>query len=111
MSILFYDHLIDKTEIKAKLDELNLPEDKRSKFKTMIDEILHAGILEYILQKLHPHNHATFLSQLERAPYDPELIRYLKQYADEKIEEGIEKESERIIKLVLRDLRKAQVTN
>lgn len=108
MSILFYDHLIDKSQIKAKLTELDLPEEKQSKFKTIIDDILHAGILEFILQKLHPHHHQTFLGQLDRAPYDPELIKYLQQYADERIEELIEKESQRIIKLVLRDIKDSE---
>lgn len=105
MSILFYDHLINKNEIQTQLENLELPEDKKTKFKTMIDEIIHAGILEYLLQKLHPHHHATFLGQLERAPYDPELLSYLKQHIDERIENAIENESQRIVKLVLKDLK------
>ena len=105
MSILFYDHLVNKNDIHKQLDNLELPEDNKNKFKIMVDEILHAGIVEFLLQKLHPHHHHNFLSQLERAPYDPELLTYLKQYADDKIEEGIEKESQRIINLVLKDIR------
>ncbi len=104
MSILFYDHLINKNEIQTHLDNLELPEERKTKFKKMIDEIIHAGILEYLLQKLHPHHHATFLSQLERAPYDPEILSYLKQHIDERIEEAIEHESQRIAKLVIKDL-------
>lgn len=104
MSILFYDHLVNRDEINLKLEKLELQEQEKSKFKTLIDEILHAGVMEFILQKLHPHDHATFLNQLERAPYDPELLSYLKKHIDEKIEESIEKESNRILNLVLKDI-------
>ncbi len=105
MSILFYDHLINLDHIRLYLEKLDLPEEKRSQFKTMIDDILHAGLMEYILQKLHPHHHHTFLTQLERAPYDPELLTYLKQNADTNIESALEKEGQRLIRLILKDLK------
>lgn len=105
MAIIFYDHLIDITTIESKLDGMGLKPKKRAKFKSMIDDILHAGLLEFILQKLHPHNHKTFLSQLDHAPYDPELISYLKQHIDDKIEFEIQQESQRLQKLIMKDLR------
>lgn len=104
MSILFYDHLIDRTPIHLHLQTLDIPQQKKDSFKQKIDDIIHSGILEVILQKLHPHHHHTFLDQLKNAPYDPHLLVYLKNNAGEDIEKEIIQQSERLIKLILKDL-------
>lgn len=101
--LLFYDHLIDKREILMIIESLPAPDDKKSKFKTMVDDILHTGILEFILQKLHPHKHQTFLSHLEKAPYDPEILSYLKEHVSFDIENQLKTESNRILKLLSKD--------
>lgn len=104
MSIIFYDHLIDRTEIHIHLDKLDLPEEKKSEFRSTIDNIIHAGLMEWILQKLHPHHHQTFLNRLQQAPYDPELIRYLKDHINEAVEDSLQQQSQKIIKQVTADL-------
>ena len=105
MSLLFYDHLINKKDLHDRLDSLDLPPESKSNFKKMIDEIIHTGLVEFILQKLHPHQHKTFLHQLDHTPYDPELIQYLRDHIDEEIENQIRDEGERLKKLILRDLK------
>jgi len=105
MSILFYDHLVDISSIEIHLTSLQLKPKKEKKFRQMIDDILHTGILEFILQKLDSHYHRTFLSRLEYAPYDPELLEYLKKHIDDQIEAEITKESQHIQKLILKDLK------
>ena len=54
MSILFYDHLVDKTEALLFIDRLPEPENHKGKLKQLVDDIIHQGLIEYILQKLHP---------------------------------------------------------
>ncbi len=104
MSILFYDHLIDRSGIHRHLASLNLPAEKHDSFRQKVDDILHSGIMEMILQKLHPHHHHTFLSLIERAPYDPHILIYLKETTNSDIEQEIVKEADRLTKLILKDL-------
>ncbi len=108
--ILFYDHLIDKSEVLLLIESLSAPEDKKTKFKNLVDDILHTGLTEFILQKLHPHQHRTFLAQLEKAPYDPELIVFLRQQTNTDIENLIRSEAQRILKLITKDLTNTDLT-
>lgn len=105
MAIIFYDHLIDYSDIELHLTILKLKPKKRNKFRQIIDSIFHAGLLEFILQKLHPRHHRTFLSRLEYAPYDPKLLEYLKKHIDDQIETQLTTELHRIKQLILRDLK------
>lgn len=105
MSIIFYDHLVDKTEIIVYIETLDAPVEEKASIRSRIDEILHHGILELILQKLHPHHHHTFLDALKRAPYDPQLIGYLKDHAAEDIEDSISHHAKKLISEILSDLK------
>lgn len=102
MAVLFYDHLVDRNPIIIAIEGLDADEETKGKFRKMIDEILHHGILEKILQKLSPHKHKTFLRRLEEAPYDPELLIYLRKNVGDEIEMEIQQEGRRIIRLILR---------
>lgn len=104
MSILFYDHLVDKTEVLLLIDKSNQPENHKGKMKQLIDDIVHQGLMEFILQKLHPHQHNTFLSRVETAPYDPELISYLKDHASIDIEGELQREAEKLLADIKKDL-------
>lgn len=102
--LLFYDHIIDKRETLIIIDSLDIPVEKKSHFKALIDDILHSGIVEYILSKLQPRHHKTFLYQLEKAPHDPELLAYLRTHITEDIEDQIRLESARLLRLLHKDL-------
>ena len=105
MSILFYDHLVDKTEVLLFIDHLQEPENHKGKLRQLVDDIIHQGLIEYILQKLHPHQHHTFLTRLEAAPYDPELLGYLKDHISLEFEQDLEKEAEKLVRLTQKDLK------
>ena len=105
MSILFYDHLVDKTEVLLFIDHLPEPENHKGKLRQLVDDIIHQGLIEYILQKLHPHQHHTFLTRLEAAPYDPELLGYLKDHISLEFEQDLEKEAEKLVRLTQKDLK------
>ena len=104
MSIIFYDHLVDKTEVILLIENSNQLENHKGKMKQLVDDIIHQGLIEYILQKLHPHQHHTFLSRLENPPYDPELISYLKDHASVDIEGELQREAEKLIREIKKDL-------
>jgi len=103
--ILFYDHLVDKTEINIYLDKLDAPENHKGKIRQLTDDILHQGLLEFILQKLHPHQHTTFLDRFHAAPFDPELLEYLRDHTDDNFEKELRSEASRLVSLIKKDLK------
>lgn len=103
--ILFYDHLVDKTEINIYLDKFDAPDNHKGKIRQLVDDILHQGLLEFILQKLHPHQHTTFLDRFHAAPFDPELLEYLQDHASEDIDKELRTEANRLIALIKKDLK------
>ncbi len=104
MSILFYDHLVNKAEVILMIEKSNQPANHKGKMKQLVDDIIHQGLVEYILQKLHPHQHHTFLSRLESAPYDPELISYLREHASPEIEKELQQEADKLLEEIKKDL-------
>jgi hypothetical protein len=104
MSIIFYDHLIQKQEIIIYIDNLSAPKNHKSRMKQLVDDILHQGIIEFLLQKLHPHEHHTFLTRVHDAPYDPEIISFLKDHIHPEIESEIESEAQKLLKDIVKDL-------
>lgn len=105
MSILFYDHLIDKRQLHIHVESLEAPEEKKGKLKQLIDDILHSKLIHFVLDKLPSKKHKTFLSKLESTPYDPQLLEYLKEHIDEEIERQLQEEFARIEKLILKDIK------
>lgn len=104
MSLLFYDHLVNKSEILLYIEKLPEPENHKGKMKQLVDDIIHQGLVEFILQKLHPHQHHTFLSRLEAAPYDPELLSYLKDHISPDFEKELEEEAKNLVASIKKDI-------
>ena len=104
MSILFYDHLVDKHEIIVFIESLPEPENYKNKMKHLVDDIVHQGLVEFILQKLHPHHHETFLSHVHQAPYDTELLSYLKDRISPDIDNQLTLEAKKLIETIKKDL-------
>ena len=104
MSIIFYDHLINKHELLVIIDKTEGEDNHKSKIKHLVDDILHHGIVEFTLSKLKPKHHKVFLQQLHHAPYSPEILDYLKEKVAHDIEEQIQKHADKLIKKVRKDL-------
>lgn len=104
MSILFYDHLVDKNQIIIFIEKLDEPENYKSRMKHLVDDIIHQGLIKFILDKLHPTHHVTFLTRVKSAPYDPEIIYYLKDHVSPDIEEELTKEADKLISIIMKDL-------
>ena len=105
MSILFYDHLITKSEIEQLIQECEEQENQKGKALQLVDDILFQGIIDSILEKLEPHHHKTFLSAVHERPYDPEIISYLKDHVGPDIEGHIREQADKLVKMIISDLR------
>ena len=86
MSILFYDHLINKEEVIILIESTDEPENHKSRAKQLVDDIIHQEIINFILDKLEEPKHKTFLYLIEERPYDPEIILYLQDHVSPTIE-------------------------
>jgi len=104
MAPLFFDHLVIKTEIIELVNQKAEPENQKGKALQLVDDILYQGIIDHILEKLHPQHHGTFMTQVHERPYDPELIAYLKKHIGPDIEDDIRQAANKIVKRILKDL-------
>ncbi len=104
MSILFYDHLVDRQPIEEKLATLGVDIHQKSRLQHLIDEVIHQGVLEFILQKLHPHYHHEFLTRMERVPHDKTLLTFLEKNASQSIEVELQEHSRHLVAVIVEDL-------
>ena len=104
MAPLFFDHLVIKTEIIETITNRPDPENQKGKALQLIDDILYQGIIDHILERLHPNHHGSFLTQVHERPYDPELIDYLKQHIGSDVEDEIRTAANKIVKQIIKDL-------
>lgn len=107
MSILFYDHLVNKNDVWLYIEKIDGPEHHKNRLKRMVDDIIHQGILEAILQKLAPHHHEQFLRLVTNSPYDPLVLEFLRKHAGEDIELEIETKGHHLVKEIMGDLTKS----
>ena len=104
MSIIFYDHLTPKEEILIIIKQSDAPENQKGKALQLVDDILHQGIVDFILKQLPDKHHRPFLKRLHSMPYDPEILTMLKKRIADDIEDKIREEADRLIKKVRSEL-------
>ena len=104
MAILFYDHLIIKTEILSIISGSEAEENQKGKVLQLVDDIYFQSITKYILSSLDEKHHKTFLIKVHEKPYDPDIIVYLRDHLGDDVEDQIKKEAERITQKILKDL-------
>lgn len=104
MSILFYDHLTPKDELLIIIKQSKAPENQKGKALQLVDDILHQGIVDFVLKQLPAKHHRPFLKRVHSTPYDPEILTMLKERIADDIEDQIRDEAERLIKKVRQNL-------
>ncbi len=104
MAILFYDHLITKSEIEIFLEASEEADNQKGKALQLVDDIIFQGIVSFILENLETHHHHTFLTHVHERPYDPEIISYLRDNIGPHIEDDIRTEADHLVKMILHDL-------
>lgn len=104
MSIIFYDHLTPRDELIVIIKQSQAPENQKGKTLQLVDDILHQGLVDFILKQLPEKHHRPFLKRLHSMPYDPEILVMLKERIADDIEDRIREEADRLVKKVRQDL-------
>lgn len=104
MPILFYDHLIPKTEVQNLINQLEEAENLKNKLHQLVDDVIYQGIIHMLLQKLDEKKHQTFLEMVHERPYDTEIIVYLREHIHSNIEEEISHEGQKLLGVILKDM-------
>lgn len=104
MAILFYDHLITKSEIESIVEASEEAENQKGKALQLIDDIIFQGMVSFILENLDVSHHHIFLTRIHETPYDPEIITYLTVHIGSDIEDSLRSEGDRLVKIILKDL-------
>lgn len=106
MAKIFYDHLLAIDELVVELDSLDAI--NRQEVISLMDETLHHHVLDTILTHLPQEHHTAFLERFHKAPHDPELLVFLKQYIVVDIENEIRKKAQKVKKDLLSAVKKSK---
>ena len=106
MSKLFYDHLIILTEVETEIKSMAETEEERHELWQIVDEILHHRILHLFLDKLPEMHHDEFLHRFHKSPHDENLLGFLNERIEEKVEDLVKEEMELLTSEILREIRK-----
>ncbi len=104
MSIIFYDHLTPRDKIIVIIKESKAPENQKGKALQLVDDILHQGLVDFILKQLPEKHQRPFLKRLHSMPYDPEILTMLKERIADDIEDRIREEADRLVNKVRQEL-------
>lgn len=92
MSKLFYDHLVDFSELEKLVKKHVKDADARYEIYHLVDEIAHHRVVGCILDKLPAHHHKEFLDHVAEHPHDHSILEYLRERVSEDVEEFIRHE-------------------
>ncbi len=92
MSKIFYDHLIDLSEVEKEIKKNVKDPEERAEVYQLVDEIVHHRIVGCILDELPQAHHKEFLSKLTQTPHDENILFYLKDKVSKDLEQFIRSE-------------------
>lgn len=92
MSKVFYDHLVDFSELESLIKRNITDPSEREEIYRIIDEIVHHRVLGCILDRLPREHHSGFLNEVSERPHDEGILEYLKDKVVEDVAEFIKRE-------------------
>lgn len=92
MSRLFYDHLIELTQIDLIIKKSVTSKEEQEELWHLVDDMVHNKVMHVLLDALSREDHEEFLEEFSKAPHDEAHIHYLKDRTGKDIEELIQKE-------------------
>lgn len=92
MSKLFYDHLIDLSELEGQIKKHVKDPDARHEIYRLIDEILHHRVVGCILDRLPGEHHKEFLDHVAKRSHDESILEFVRERVTEDVEEFIRNE-------------------
>lgn len=108
MSEVFYYHLINIEEVITELDMHEIESEEKEELLGLIDQTFHHHILQLILDYLPKEYHETFLTHFHHAPYDPELLIFIKERVVIDIEAVIKTKADQTKKEILAVIKKSK---
>ncbi len=104
MSKLFYDHLIQLTEIELVIKKNVSSKEEQEELWQLVEDMVHHKVIHVILDKLPKAHHNEFLEEFSKAPHDERHLHFLKDRTGKDIEEVIQKELATMEEELLREL-------
>lgn len=104
MSKIFYDHLVVFAEIETHLSSHPFHPKEKEEIHQMIEETIHFRVMTRILNHLPRPHHKKFLELFHQAPYNDEILLFLKEKVAN-IEELIREEITLLEKELLEDIK------
>ena len=78
MSKIFYDHLIDLTDVEKTVKKNVKNPEAREEIYSLIDEIVHHRVVGCILDNLPEHHHEEFIDHVTKRPHDEGILDFLR---------------------------------
>lgn len=104
MAKVFYDHLINISEVIAELDKSKLKHDEKVELIRIVDTTIHYQVMETILSHTPKEKQASFLKEFKKLPSDKKHLRYLKEHKED-IEQRILEAIIKVKKEIVADLK------
>ena len=92
MSKVFYDHLVDFSDLEGLIKRNVKDEASRHEIYRLVDEIVHHKVLGCILDKLPADHHKEFLDHIKDHAHDEKILEYLQERISEDVNEFIRHE-------------------
>lgn len=92
MSKLFYDHLVDLSDLEKLVKKHVKDEAARAEIYQLVDEIVHHKVVGCILDKLPHEYHKEFLDGIHKRPHDEKLLDFVRERVSEDVDEFVRRE-------------------
>ncbi len=92
MSKLFYDHLLDLSELEALIKKNVKDQEARGEIYRLIDEIVHHRVVGCILERLPGEHHKEFIDHVATRAHDETILDFIRERVSDDVEEFIKHE-------------------
>lgn len=84
---VFYSHLlVNYGELAATVESLEISRPEKSKALELINQTIHHGVVDAILEYIDERHHGRILTRIAAAPDDPGILDLVNQLATDDIE-------------------------
>ncbi len=107
MSSLFFDHLINISQLEQQIKQLEITDQELYELNQELDQLIQQRVVEVVLNLLHQDHHHTFITYLHQNPSDTQILIWLKQYITD-VEEQIQQAVSELEQELLQEILSAQ---
>lgn len=107
MARLFYDHLIQLSEVEILIKQNASSKEEQEELWNLVEDIIHHKVLHTILDHLPRDHHNEFLEEFTKAPHDERHIQFLNDKSGKDIEDVIQNRMGHLEQEILSELKVA----